>query len=295
MGALTFGFILFIFNKLYSWFYNKPLNSYVGKRVIVTGASSGIGAQLALQYIQMKCKVAIVARRLEQLESVKQDILKKCPEVPEENILILRADLTVESDCRTMVDSVVSAWGGIDICVWNAGVGSLIEFEKLNGNFQVFRDNMNINFFSTVYCTSFALPFLRQSHGSLVVVSSLAGKFGTPLRTSYSASKHALHGFLNSLRNEVSDIQVTVVCPGFVQTEFHTKLATTDGKPIERESHSFMTAEECAEKIVQSERLGEREVLLGLKAKVGNYLMPFIPGVIDYMSRKASRDSIKKK
>eukprot|EP01133_Synstelium_polycarpum_P017117 gene17117-20388_t len=293
---LLIGIVLYLFKKLYNYWFSKPIAQYAGKVVIVTGASSGIGSEIATQYAAMKCKVAIVARRVEQLEAVKSEIITKCAEqgVTADDILVVKADLTVETDCKDMVSTVIDKWGVLDICVWNAGAGSLIEFEKINGNFGVFRDNMNINFFSNVYCTSFALPYLKQQRGSIVVVSSLAGKFGTALRTSYSASKHALQGFLNSLRGEVPEVQITIVCPGFVQTEFHAKAATTTGKPIERKSGHFMTAKECAEHIILAERTRSREVLLGLKAKVGNYLLPFLPGLIESISNKTSNASIKK-
>ncbi|EFA81892.1 short-chain dehydrogenase/reductase family protein [Heterostelium album PN500] len=293
MGVLLFGAAVFIYRMIYKWLFAKPLASYNQKRIIVTGASSGIGVEIAKQYANMNCKVAIVARRREQLEQTRTEILAECKSTGESDVMVVVADLTKEQDCRSMVEQVVEKWGGIDICVWNAGAGSLVEFAKLK-DFKVFHDNMNINFFSNVYCTSFALPYLKQTKGSIVVVSSLAGKFGTALRTSYSASKHALHGFFNSLRNEAPEIQVTLICPGFVQTEFHAKATTTTGKPLERESTHFMTPKQCAEHIIESERLGEREVLLGLKAKVGNYLMPFIPRFIDYMSNKTAVASVKK-
>ncbi|EGG13936.1 short-chain dehydrogenase/reductase family protein [Cavenderia fasciculata] len=286
--------ILSLLYKLYVYLVAKPVAKYQSKRVIVTGASSGIGVQLAKQYAQMKCRVAIVARRTELLENVKREIVE-ATKIDANDILIVSADLTDEKSCKAMVEKVVGKWGGVDLCVCNAGAGSLVEFEKLDGDFSIFHQNMDINFFSVVYTTGFVLPYLKQSNGSLVVVSSLAGKFGTALRSSYSASKHALHGFLNSLRNELEGkVQITIVCPGFVQTEFHEKAKTTTGKPIERESKHFMTPDKCAEAIILAERLKSREVLLGLKAKVGYYLLPFVPGFIDYMSNKQAKASIKK-
>eukprot|EP01132_Coremiostelium_polycephalum_P009292 gene9292-11388_t len=271
----------------------KSLSSYKGKVVIVTGSSGGIGSSIARKYVDLGCKVVLVARRIQILEELKSDIIKtsKNTKLNPDDILLLKIDLTKENECN-----VIHKFGKIDICVWNAGVGSLIEFGQVKDDFSIFRDNMDINYYSLVYSTSYALPYLKKTKGSIVVVSSLAGKFGTALRTSYSASKHAVQGFFNSLRGEVEDdgVQITVVCPGFVQTEFHKNLATLDNKEVPRESSHFMSPEDCADRIIKAEREGIKEQLLTLKSQFGNYFQPIIPSFITYMSNKTAKSSLKK-
>ncbi|KAF2074718.1 hypothetical protein CYY_003994 [Polysphondylium violaceum] len=292
--GLIYVFYYIYFNVILLKLKTKSIESYKGKVVIVTGASSGIGSSIAEKYALLGCKVAIVARRENLLEECKSNILKKHKKLSQKDILIVRCDLTKENDCKEMVDKVIKEWSKLDIVVWNAGVGSLIDFSKVDGRFDIFRDNMDINYFSLVYSTSFALPFLKQSNGSIVVVSSLAGKFGTALRTSYSASKHAVQGFFNSLRNEVDNVQITIVCPGFVKTDFHSKVATLDNKVIERESNHFMTPQVCADHILEAERMGKRELIMTPKARIGSKLTAFFPEFIDYMTNLTAKSSIKK-
>ncbi|KAN0044634.1 hypothetical protein ACTA71_006153 [Dictyostelium dimigraforme] len=290
VASLYFVYCNFIAPKL----REKPESSYKNKVVIITGASSGIGAELAKKYARLGCKVAIVARRVEQLEKVKSSILKDYSRVKDDDILVIKGDLTLIEDCKNMVEKVIEKWSKIDICVWNAGSGSLIEFSKLQGDISIYRENMELNYFSLVNCTHLVYKYLEQSHGSIVVISSLAGKFGTALRTSYSSSKHAVMGFFNSLRNETNNIQITIVCPGFILTEFHDNVKTLDGKQVERNKGNFMTASQCADEIILAERQGIRELIQTAKAKFGNYLQAIFPEFIEFLTHKFASSSVKK-
>ncbi|KAM9945388.1 hypothetical protein ACTFIT_003644 [Dictyostelium discoideum] len=290
IASLYFIYCNFIAPKL----REKPESSYKNKVVIITGASSGIGAELAKKYARLGCKVTIVARRLEQLEKVKSSILKDYSRVNDDDILVIKGDLTLIDDCKNMVEKVIEKWSKIDICVWNAGSGSLIEFSKLQGDISIYRDNMELNYFSLVNCTHLVYKYLEQSHGSIIVISSLAGKFGTALRTSYSSSKHAVMGFFNSLRNETKNIQITIVCPGFILTEFHDNLKTLDGKQVERNKGNFMTASQCANEIILAERQGIRELIQTAKGRVGNYLQAIFPELIEFLTHKFASSSVKK-
>ncbi|EGC33476.1 hypothetical protein DICPUDRAFT_36659 [Dictyostelium purpureum] len=272
----------------------KPLSSYKGKVVIITGASGGIGEECAKQYARLGSKVVLVARRTEQLNRVKENILKNYSRVKDEDLLVVKADLTIQDDCKQMVQTVIDNYSKIDICVWNAGLGSLIEFSKLGDDIQIYRDNMEINYFSLVYCTHLVFPYLIQSKGSIVVISSLAGKFGTALRTSYSASKHAVQGFFNSLRHETKDIQITIVNPGFILTEFHDNLKTLDGNKVERNKGNFMTAERCAAEILEAERQRRRELIQSAKGKFGVIVQNIAPDLVDFLSHKFASSSVKK-
>ncbi|EAL69993.1 short-chain dehydrogenase/reductase family protein [Dictyostelium discoideum AX4] len=290
IASLYFIYCNFIAPKL----REKPESSYKNKVVIITGASSGIGAELAKKYARLGCKVTIVARRLDQLEKVKSSFLKDYSRVNDDDILVIKGDLTLIDDCKNMVEKVIEKWSKIDICVWNAGSGSLIEFSKLQGDISIYRDNMELNYFSLVNCTHLVYKYLEQSHGSIIVISSLAGKFGTALRTSYSSSKHAVMGFFNSLRNETKNIQITIVCPGFILTEFHDNLKTLDGKQVERNKGNFMTASQCANEIILAERQGIRELIQTAKGRVGNYLQAIFPELIEFLTHKFASSSVKK-
>eukprot|EP01112_Ceratiomyxa_fruticulosa_P016188 TRINITY_DN4859_c0_g1_i1.p1 TRINITY_DN4859_c0_g1~~TRINITY_DN4859_c0_g1_i1.p1 ORF type:complete len:298 (-),score=55.54 TRINITY_DN4859_c0_g1_i1:65-958(-) len=289
--ALLFG-IIALFAYLKRQRKQKPLSWYKGKRVIITGASGGIGEQLAYKYAQLGAKLCLAARRRLELEVIQEN----CNRMGASGCIIVQSDVTIEADCKRIIESTVREWAGIDILILNAGAGAIFPFEEVK-DLSVFRSNMDINYFGSVYCTHFAFPHLLASKGSIVVVSSLSGKIGAPNRTAYSASKHALHGFFNALRCENGDkIQISIVCPGFVHTDFHGKVNTGGSSfDIARNTSHFMTVEECVEIIFNAERTGKREVVMTLLANIGQYVAPFFPQLIDYFAIKKNPSSKKNK
>jgi short-subunit dehydrogenase len=143
-----------------------------------------------------------------------------------------------------------------------------------------------------VYCTRHALPYLRETRGRIVGVSSLAGRVGVPTRTGYSASKHAMAGFFDSLRIELADsgITVTMIYPGFVATGIRENATGPDGKPIRIspvKEGDVMSVEDCARRIVTAIERREREVIMTARGKLGQWLKLIAPGLVDRIAKRA--------
>ena len=235
-----------------------------GQVVIVTGASTGIGKWLALLLASQGAKVAIAARRAERLEEVAQEFRSRDGEV-----LVIPTDVGDEAQCKNLIEKTVATFGRLDMLINNAGlaVAALLrEYVDLH----LFRHVMDVNFYGAVHCTYYALPYLMQSKGRIVTVSSLGGKGGLPYNTSYTASKYALHGFYDSLRMEMQPhgVSVSVICPYWVVTEFHEALLDKNGMPRGKQGRALytpkmMTAERCAEIILEAAYKRKRELLMG--------------------------------
>lgn len=165
------------------------------KVVIITGASSGIGKALVYEFAKRGAKISMGARNIDELKKIEDD-LKACGT----EILSVQTDVTRETDCKNLIEKTHERFGRIDVLVNNAGISMRALFEDLE--IDVIRRLMDVNFWGTVYCTKYALPYLLQAKGSLVGIISVAGFLGLPGRTGYSASKFAVRGFLNTLRVE---------------------------------------------------------------------------------------------
>jgi len=196
----------------------------MAKTVVITGASSGIGEALAYQAASLGYNVCIAARNMTKLEEVR----KRCLDMQVQCIAV-QADVSVESDCEQFIQSACNTFGGIDILINNAGISMRALLKDCDLN--VIRQLMDINFWGTVYCTKFALPYLLKSKGSVVGVSSIAGIKGLPGRTGYSASKFAMHGFLESLRleNMKTGLHVLVACPGYTASNIRNMALNSHG------------------------------------------------------------------
>jgi short-subunit dehydrogenase len=205
----------------------------VANKVIwITGASSGLGEALAYALSGRGARLILSARRKEELERVKGN----CPPSAQANVRILPLDLSQQETLKLSTDAAIQIFGHIDILVNNGGISqrALAKDTQL----EVDRRIMEVNFFGSVALTKFLLPhFLKRKSGHFVTISSVTGIFGTPWRSTYAASKHALHGFFDSLRAElwrdVKDaISVTMVCPGFIKTSLSKSAVTGDGTPL---------------------------------------------------------------
>jgi NADP-dependent 3-hydroxy acid dehydrogenase YdfG len=181
-------------------------SSNQSKVVLITGASSGIGKALTIKYLQQGYKVAICARDFAKLQQFEQEIANP-------NLLTCQTDVSKEEDCRRFIEVSVQHFGQIDILINNAGISMRALFEEVD--LTVLRQSMDINFWGTVYCTKYALPYIIQSKGTIAGISSIAGYKGLPCRTGYSASKFAMQGFLESLKLEMIPKQVHVDFSGF--------------------------------------------------------------------------------
>ena len=255
-----------------------------GKVVVITGASKGIGAELARQLAAKGARLVLAARSVEELEAVAEECRKSGGEV-----ITVKADVAVERDCQAMVSGAVLGFGGIDVLVNNAGMTMWARFEDIQ-DLSVLERIMRVNYMGAAYCTRHALPYLRASKGVLVGVSSLAGRTGVPTRTGYSASKHAMTGFFDSLRIELmgSGVDVTMIYPGFVDTGIRENATGPDGKAI---GHTpvrldMMSVEECARITVGAIEARKREVVMTARGKMGAWLKLIAPGVVDRMAKR---------
>lgn len=256
------------------------------KVVIVTGASAGIGKSLALLLASQCAKVVIAARRAERLEQIAESCRMFCGEV-----LVVPIDVSDEAQCKRLIEKTINTYGRLDMLVNNAGMAAsalLDEFPDLC----LFKRTMDVNFYGAVYCTYNALPYLKQTRGRIVAVSSLGGKAAIPYNTPYCSSKYALHGFYDSLRMELyqSGVSCTVVCPSWVATEFHESQLNKDGIPRGSRGRAYynkstMTLDQCATIILNAAEKRRHEVLMGPGA-LAVWLKVIAPGFLDWFAVK---------
>jgi short-subunit dehydrogenase len=260
-----------------------------GHRIILTGASEGIGRALALELAARGARLALAARDRERLETLAQECRARGGEAR-----ALPTDVTSQQDCEWLVNETVTAFGGIDVLVHNAGITMWSRFDALT-DFSIFERIMEVNYFAPVRLTALALPHLKQSRGLLVAVASLAGLTGVPERSGYAASKHAMIGFFDSLRIELdgSGVDVSVVAPDFVVSEIHKRAIGPNGEPLGESpmvKTKIMTAEDCARRIVRAIERRERQVLMSTRGRLGRWLKLIAPSLIDRIAAKAIRE-----
>ncbi|MBM7113748.1 SDR family oxidoreductase [Archangium primigenium] len=255
--------------------------------VVITGASSGIGEELAVALAARGARLVLAARDATALERVRE----RC-ERAGGRALVVPTDVSDPEACRRLVERAVEAFGGIDVLVNNAGVVMRGRFEQVT-DLSVFERLMRVNYLGSVYCTHHALPHLKARRGLLVAVSSLTGKSGVPGRSGYSATKHAMQGFFDSLRIELlgSGVDVFVVCPGFVATPIRSRAYGPDGSVghediAEEQGKRIMDAATCAALILRGMDRRERELVMVPAPRLLMALRALLPGLAD---RIASR------
>lgn len=256
--------------------------------ILITGASSGIGRALALQLAREGAKLGLSARSVEPLERVAAE----CREAGGEAIAIA-GDVGVYDDCVRMVRETVDRFGRLDMLIANAGISMRARFEEITDP-TLFERIMRINYFGAVWCTMAALPELKKTQGRIVAISSLTGKTGVPFRTAYSASKHAMAGFFESLRLELagSGVSVTTIYPGFVTSEIRLRALGADGHPVGADAQNEpddMSAEECARITLDAAKKRKREVVMTARAKFGLWLKLVAPAVVDRITLNAMK------
>src|SRR5262245_16575012 len=260
-----------------------------GRRIILTGASEGIGRALALELAARGARVALAARDRERLDSLAQECRARGGEA-----LAVPTDVTSQQDLEWLVAETVKSFGGVDAVIHNAGITMWSRFDALQ-DLSIFERLMEVNYHAPVRLTSLALPHLKQSKGLIVVVASMAGLTGVPERSAYAGSKHAVIGFFESLRIELagSGVDVTVVAPDFVVSEIHKRAIGADGEPLgtsPMKEARIMTAAECAEHIVRGMDKRQRLVLMTARGKWGRWLKLIAPSLIDRIAAKAIRE-----
>jgi short-subunit dehydrogenase len=262
-----------------------------GKTIVITGASTGIGEELAVALAARGAHLVLAARGKEGLERA----ASRCVHAGGHAIMV-PTDVTDPEACRALIDRAVAEYGGVDALVCNAGISMWARFEEIT-DLSIFERLMKVNYLGAVYCTHFALPHLRRSKGLLVAISSLTGKTGVPTRTGYAASKHAMQGFFDSLRIELlgSGVDVLVVSPGFVATDIRARALGPDGKPLEEspreEKHrDTMNVHTCVGIIVKAMQKRSRDVVMTPAAKLGMVLKLVAPGLVDRIAARAVKE-----
>jgi short-subunit dehydrogenase len=264
------------------------MGHFSGKVVWITGASSGIGAALAVELARRGAKLVLSARREDQLDRVREQCVSASPDGQDHMVLPL--DLAASETFAAANASVLERYGHVDILVNNGGIsqrGTVAET-----TLDVDRRIMEVNYIGTVALTKVVLPAMLARHsGQIVVISSLMGKIGTPLRSAYAASKHALQGFFDCLRAEVHDqgVHVCVISPGYVRTEITKNALTADGSTFDQMGDAqakAMSAEVFAERCADAIAADASDRMIGGAEVWAARLAPLFPRVYEFLVRR---------
>jgi short-subunit dehydrogenase len=255
------------------------LKTMKDKVVIITGASSGIGKALALEYATRGAHVVMAARNEERLHQAAEEVSASGVKV-----FAVVTDVSVEADCKNLISKSIEEFSGIDVLINNAGISMRALFADTD--LDVIRQLMGINFWGTVYCTKYALPHLLETKGSVVGISSIAGYKGLPGRTGYSASKFAMHGFLETLRieNMKKGLHVLIACPGFTASNIRNTALNEKGMvqgESPRDEGKMMSAEEVARHIANAIAKRKDRLTLTFQGRLTVILNKFFPKFID--------------
>lgn len=260
---------------------------YQQQVVWITGASSGIGEALAYALAARGARLVLSARRVDELARVRAACAR-----PEQHLL-MPLDLAEPDSFAAKVAEVEAQCGRIDMLINNAGVSQ--RSLARDTRFEVDRRLIEVNYLGTVALSKAVLPgMLARGRGHFVTVTSVVGKFGTPMRSSYAAAKHALHGFFDSLRAELwrDGIAVTLVCPGFIKTNLPLVALTADGSPqgrMDQAQENGIAPDECARRILRGLDAGQVEIVVaGPRERLGLMIKRFAPSLFNRLIRKAS-------
>jgi len=249
------------------------------KVVIITGASSGIGKALAEVFGRAGASIVITGRNEANLRETSRQLTA----LGIENLPVV-ADVSMEEDNIRMVEETIRMYGRIDVLINNAGISMRALFEDVD--LAVIRKVMDINFYGTLYATKYCLPYLLQSKGSVVGISSIAGFRGLPARAGYSASKFAVNGFLEVLRTEMlhRGAHVLTASPGFTASNLRNTALTSDGSvqgESPRDEGNMMSAEECATHILKAVQKRKKYLILTGQGRLTVFLNKWFPGWMD--------------
>lgn len=263
------------------------------KVIIITGASSGIGLATARLFAGMGAKLSLAARSIDRLESLASELTDD-----RSRILCIKTDVSVEEDCRRLIEETVRRFGKIDILINNAGISMRAPF--LDVNMEVIKKLMNVNFWGTVYCSKYALPEILKTKGSIAGVISTAGYVAIPGRTGYVTSKYAIRGFLETLRIEhLNDgINILVFAPGYTASNVRNAALLADGSPqgySPKDEGKLMSAEKVAEKLAYGLYRRKKEMILTALGYWDIWLYRRFPRLMDrvqlhYIRRKEKQN-----
>jgi short-subunit dehydrogenase len=261
------------------------MSKFENKRIIITGASSGIGKEMAKQLSRQGSRLTLAARNADRLA----EVAHLCQENGTQAIHV-PTDVSDETQCKHLIQTCVNQFGGIDMLINNAGYSMWAKFEDIT-RMEIGEQLFKVKFFGSVYCTYAALPFLKASKGQVLTIASISGKIGVPSRTYYSAANHALAGFFDALRGEVSNdgVKITLVYPGFIATPIREKAINSDGKPHGKThiaESKAMPVDICVRQILEATAAKKRDVYLTFKDKMGPWLKLISPSLVDFIARK---------
>jgi len=265
------------------------------KNIIITGASSGLGKALAFELASCGANLTLAARRIELLEELKQEINKK---YPKSQILVIKTDITNQNSCENLIHESIKYFGALDIFIANAGQSMWSRFCDIKNPKEL--DNlMQLNYMGVVYAAFYALPYLRQSHGSFVAISSIQGALPVPFHTGYVASKYALTGFIDALRLEEKNIHFLLAMPSWISgTELrnHALRGQAPGSIEVKKNHgknNAISARECAELIIKALKAKKNKIYIPNRYKYLVALRQFFPALIDYLILKRVKKQLR--
>jgi len=258
-----------------------------GKSIIITGASSGLGKTLSLEFARKGAKLALFDKDLEKLEETRRHCIESGGET-----LIAGGDVTRPVDCEKFVKEVEEKYGSVDYVVACAGISMWAKFEDIE-DVNIFRKMMDINYLGVVHYAFYALPLLKASKGMMVVLSSIQGKIGVPYHTGYVASKFALQGFFESLRMELdgSGVDILMVLPHWIRgTNLRSNAYGKDGNTLgdSRGTHTgeSITVEDCCKEIINAMRKRKKELVIPSKLKLLPWLNLISPSLVESIIKK---------
>ena len=255
------------------------MKTLANKVIVITGASSGIGEAMAKEYAAQGAKVVLGARSVQKLQLLAGDIRSKGGQAA-----YCGVDVTDPSECKELIDTAVREFGGIDVLICNAGISMRAIFDDVD--LGVLHKLMDVNFWGTVNCCKYALPYLQASKGSVVGISSVAGLHGLPGRTGYSASKYAMTGFLETVRieNLKKGVHVMIAAPGFTASNVRFSALTADGSAqgeSPRKEEKMMSAAEVARRIARGVVRRKRTLAMDFNGRATVLIKKFAPGLLD--------------
>lgn len=271
-----------------------PQRDFRGKVVVITGAAGGLGRALVHAFAQVGAHVAALDRDACALEALARD-LGALAGLDATAWMTAVCDVTRLDDCQAAIAQVCARFGGVDVLINNAGIAHRSAFADTQVD--VLRRVMDVNFFGAVHCTHAAIASLRQRAGMVIAISSVAGFAPLIGRTGYAASKHALHGFFDSLRTEVQDdgVDVLIVCPSFIDTGIDRAALGADGQPAAQpRTTTGKTTQpaEVANAILHAARQRRQRLLLGFTAQAAWWLSRLWPARYAAVMRKRLRAEI---